>query len=158
MRRTRQALASFAIAGAVLLLAIANSANAPATERPQATTPAFAVIDGDTLERRATGERIRLVNADTPEHGEQASCLAERRLAARATAHVRDLLAEAERVDVREVGRTDTYGRTLARVALDGRDLGETLIAEGLAHPWRDHREPWCGNTRSIAARPSLQG
>lgn len=158
MRRTRQALASFGIASAVLLLAIANSANAPATERRPATPHAIAVIDGDTLERRTNGERIRLVNADTPEYGEQARCLAERRLAARATARVRDLLAHARRVEVSEVGRTDTYGRTLANVQIDGADLGETLIAEGLAHHWRGRRESWCGDARTIAARPSLQG
>jgi micrococcal nuclease len=29
-------------------------------------------------------------------------------------------------------------------VLIDGRDLGETLIAEGVARPWRGRREPWC--------------
>ena len=158
MRRTRQALASFGIASVVLLLAIANSATAPATERGTAAPRALAVIDGDTLERRATGERIRLVNADTPEYGEQARCPAERRLAARATGLVRALLADAQGVDVSETGQTDRYGRTLAHVVVDGRDLGETLIAAGLAHPWRGRRESWCGAAGTIAARPSLQG
>lgn len=158
MRNTRQALASFGIAGAVLLLALANSANAPATERRADAVPGLTVIDGDTLERRATGERIRLVNADTPESGDRTNCQAERRLSARATTRVRDLLDQARRVDVREVGRNDTYGRTLAHVTVDGLDLGETLVAEGLAHPWRGRREPWCGASRTLATRPSLQG
>ncbi len=38
----------------------------------------------------------------------------------------------------------DRYGRTLATVSVDGQDVGEILIAEGLARPWTGHRQPWC--------------
>jgi len=32
---------------------------------------------------------------------------------------------------------TDTYGRTLATVSVNGVDAGDYLIAQGLARPWR---------------------
>ncbi|WP_298966718.1 thermonuclease family protein [uncultured Roseibium sp.] len=38
----------------------------------------------------------------------------------------------------------DKYGRTLARVLVNGNDVSQILINEGLARPWRRHREPWC--------------
>ena len=33
---------------------------------------------------------------------------------------------------------------TSGRIEIDGRDLGQMMIAEGLARPWRGRREPWC--------------
>ena len=38
----------------------------------------------------------------------------------------------------------DVYGRKLRVVTRSGRSLGETMVAEGLARPWRGRREPWC--------------
>ncbi len=100
------------------------------------------VIDGDTIE--AGGRRFRLANIDTPETGDLARCAAERRLGQRAAARARALLGGANRIETQEVGRTDAYGRTIAHVLIDGRDLGDVLVAEGLARPWRGRREPWC--------------
>ena len=95
-------------------------------------------IDGDTIE--ADGRRIRVANIDTPEMGDSARCAAERRLAQRATQRARALIDGANRVEAHPVGRIDRYGRTVAYVWIDGRDLGEALIAEGwppLARPAR---------------------
>ncbi|MEO1905391.1 MAG: hypothetical protein ABGX08_00005, partial [Citromicrobium sp.] len=39
---------------------------------------------------------------------------------------------------------TDRYGRTLARLTVDGRDVGTVLVSMGLARPWRGRREGWC--------------
>lgn len=39
----------------------------------------------------------------------------------------------------------DRYGRTLGRVLVDGVDVGELLISEGLARRWDGRRHPWCG-------------
>jgi endonuclease YncB( thermonuclease family) len=102
------------------------------------------VIDGDTLEDMRDDITYRLVNIDTPETGPRARCEAERVLGARATQAARTLVAQAEQLELRATGRIDRYGRTIAFVVVDGRDLGETLIAEGLARPWRGRREPWC--------------
>lgn len=35
-------------------------------------------------------------------------------------------------------------GRTLAVVWVGGQDVGEVLVAEGLARAWGGRREPWC--------------
>jgi endonuclease YncB( thermonuclease family) len=101
------------------------------------------VIDGDTI--RAAEITYRVVNIDTPEVGGNARCDAERQAGRRATQRTRALIEGARRVETRNTGRTDRYGRVVAFVLVDGRDLGDTLIAEGLARPWRGRREPWCG-------------
>ena len=111
--------------------------NGPVAERVR-------VIDGDTLEDLRDEITYRVVNIDTPETGPRARCSAERDLGNRATNAVRTLLSGAERLELRPTGRTDRYGRTIAFVLIDGRDMGETLIEEGLARPWRGRREPWC--------------
>ena len=43
------------------------------------------------------------------------------------------LVAAAAQFEIRPTGRIDRYQRAIAFVVIDGRDLGETLIAEGLA-------------------------
>jgi micrococcal nuclease len=135
-----QAAIALALIGAVALLSPQPrfAANAASAEIMRDVL----VIDGDTIE--AHGERYRIVNIDTPEMGARAGCAAERRLAARAAARTRALIDAAERIETEAVGRTDAYGRTIAYVSVDGRDLGEALIAEGLARPWRGRRQPWC--------------
>lgn len=102
------------------------------------------VIDGDTLEDMREDVTYRVVNIDTPETGSRARCDAERNLGNRATEMVRALVSSAQQMEMRNTGRIDRYGRTIAYVLIDGRDLGETLIAEGVARPWRGRREPWC--------------
>jgi micrococcal nuclease len=102
------------------------------------------VIDGDTLEDRQADITYRLVNIDTPEAGSRASCIAEREQGEAATQAVRDLIESAQSFEARPTGRTDYYGRTIAYINVDGRDLGETLMEEQLARPWRGRRYPWC--------------
>ncbi len=101
------------------------------------------VIDGDTIE--VNGETIRILNIDTPEI-RHAQCDAERRLGQIAKQRVANLLAAGTINILRgDRGRLkDKYGRTLAVVGIDGVDLGELLIAEGLARPWTGKRRPWC--------------
>ena len=36
----------------------------------------------------------------------------------------------------------DTFA--MGRVTVEGRDVGEALIALDMARPWCGHREPWC--------------
>jgi endonuclease YncB( thermonuclease family) len=40
-------------------------------------------------------------------------------------------------VSVQREGK-DRYGRTLARLSVDGRDIGETLVRERLALRWQE--------------------
>lgn len=138
-------LAIVAFSGAATVLPPATPAHSD--ERPPAPVQRPAnvrMLDGDTLVDRATRTTYRIANIDTPEAGDNARCTAERQHAARATAAARRLVSSAQRVEFRSVGREDRYGRTVANVLIDGRDLGEALIAEGLARPWRGRREPWC--------------
>ena len=97
------------------------------------------LLDGDTF--TLDGERIRIVGIDAPELG-QAKCAAEKVLAFKASARLGELLAGCAVVLDRQ-GK-DRYGRTLATVTACGRDIGEALIREGLARPWRGRRETWC--------------
>jgi endonuclease YncB( thermonuclease family) len=102
---------------------------------------ALYAIDGDTL---ALGqERIRLENVDTPEI-HPCRCESECALGLRAAAFTQQAI-NAGGVLIERTPRTDRYGRTIARVYINGRDLGEMLIAAGLGRPYHgERRRPWC--------------
>ncbi|GGB10291.1 hypothetical protein GCM10011491_42820 [Brucella endophytica] len=38
----------------------------------------------------------------------------------------------------------DRYGRTLATIAVNGADVGDVLVGELLARPWKGKRRGWC--------------
>lgn len=100
------------------------------------------VVDGDTF--YFGHEKIRIADIDTPEVFSP-SCTAEKALGERATRRLHALL-NAGPIALRNTARKhDIFGRRLAVVRRDGRSLGDTLVAEGLAHPWRGRRESWCG-------------
>lgn len=112
------------------------------------------VIDGDTL--RARGEAYRLVGVDAPEVS-RAACPAERRAGEAAAKRVRELIDSTASIEIapahnprgRKIWPRDRYGRRLARVQLEGRDLGEALIVEGHAAPWsRANQKNWCEDAR----------
>src|SRR4051794_7003986 len=91
------------------------------------------VIDGDTV--AVARERIRLLGIDALETRE-ARCERERVAGYWTKARIVDLLRFSQSVDIRRQGH-DPYGRTLARIIVDGRDLGEQLVRENLALPYR---------------------
>ncbi len=108
----------------------------------EAAAAAIYVHDGDTI--RIAGERIRIMGLDTPEIGKGARCAEEARAAAAAKAALQQLLSRGE-VTVARTG-TDRYGRTLAYVYVDGRDVAKLLIDAGLARPYDGgRRDGWCG-------------
>jgi micrococcal nuclease len=134
----------------VLAVAIVQLGGSPpslqlSAQEPSSASVQLRIIDGDTVEVRDTGERIRLENIDTPETGRRARCSAEAEAGERATAGARRIVSQSESISVRRSGRTDRYGRTIGWVSVDGRDLGGRLIEAGLARPWRGRRKPWCG-------------
>ena len=100
------------------------------------------VIDGDTL--RQGGERYRVENIDAPERGRRAQCPEERALAEASRAYLIEWVAEGRRVEPRPTGRRDRYGRVIARIDIDGVDLGERLIARDLAQRRRGHKADFC--------------
>lgn len=98
--------------------------------------------DGDTV--RCQNERIRLLAIDAPELPGSPSCRREKRathwctdyqLAIRSRDALRAFLSTGPVMIERE-GR-DRYGRTLARLSVNGRDAGEYLVSRGLARWWR---------------------
>lgn len=109
------------------------------------------VVDGDTL-RDAAGERYRVENIDAPERGGRAECAEERALAEASHAYVQAWVAGARQVEAIPVGRRDRYGRVVARIEIDGVDLGERLIARGLAQPWRGRKADFCSGAWLLPA------
>jgi len=122
-------------------------------------TAGIVVVDGDTI--RVDGQVYRLVGFDAPESGDRAKCQSERELATRATARLQQLLTtskpELKRVACAchpgtEGTSSCNYGRLCAVLTVDGRDVGELLIGDGLAHRYVcgsmscPPRRPWCSN------------
>jgi endonuclease YncB( thermonuclease family) len=88
------------------------------------------VIDGDTLD--LDGERIRLWGIDAPERNQTCEIDgATAPIGAVAADRLRQLLAR-DVPDCRAVER-DRYGRTVARCAIDGQDIGSLMVLSGLA-------------------------
>lgn len=107
------------------------------------------VSDGDTI-RLCGGERVRLIGIDAPELTGSKRCSPRSRArlvgsrnpswcdaakAKRSKAALERFIASGT-VRVERRGQ-DVYGRTLARVTVNGRDAGKWLIGQGLARPWR---------------------
>lgn len=135
---------------------VLGEASVPRVERgavaPEAVRADFAlchsgggtncVVDGDTF--WIGGVKIRIADIDTPET-HPARCPREAELGEAATRRLHALLNSGP-VSLAPVGRdADRYGRKLRRVAVDGRGVGDTLIAEGLARPYQGGRRAgWC--------------
>ena len=99
------------------------------------------VVDGDTI-RTPDGVPYRLLGFDTPET-HRARSEYELRLGKKAKDRLEQIIASGEAVLIPS-GRQDKYGRSLARLEVNGRDVGSILIGEGLARPYTGgKREKW---------------
>lgn len=86
-----------------------------------------AIVDGDTFD--LDGVRIRLNGIDAPEAGQRCgtwNCGAE-------AISALDLLIHSGPVTCTQMG-SDSYGRMIARCTVEGADIGEKLVSEGLAY------------------------
>ncbi|EIM30107.1 thermonuclease family protein [Microvirga lotononidis] len=96
------------------------------------------VIDGDTVwiiaPERSVSEKIRLQNVDAPELRRPRS-RKELTRAVAATEFLRETIDRARFATIRRKSK-DRYGRTLARIAIDGSDLGRLLVRAGHAKRW----------------------
>ncbi|GMG81407.1 hypothetical protein LNKW23_06200 [Paralimibaculum aggregatum] len=143
-----------------------SAAEAPApVPRPQAALPpgedqlagcrVLRVVDGDTLRFGCAGGEemnVRLVGYDTPETTDP-GCAEEKALGLDAAIRLSEWLLEAERVQGEVTGR-DRYGRPLLRLALDGEDVAERMVAAGLAVPYAGGRRiDWCARIAAAKAR-----
>lgn len=97
------------------------------------------VHDADTV--WIDGTKLRLENIDTAELN--GKCRYERDLAVEARDRLVVLLNRGERKVIYS-GRIDRYDRPLVRITVDGVDVGEVLVEEGLARRWTGRRMPWC--------------
>jgi endonuclease YncB( thermonuclease family) len=100
------------------------------------------VWDGDSIRLGLTSraESVRIFNIDAPEIDGQ--CAYESELAQRAKHRLAEIM-EGGRVELLRQG-SDRYGRTLAVIHVDGADVGDQLVREGLARTWSGRRERWC--------------
>lgn len=100
------------------------------------------VWDGESIRLGTTrqSEAVRIFNIDAPEM--EGRCAYETDLALQAKIRLAEIL-EGRRVEILRQG-TDRYGRTLAAVRVEGQDVGDILVGEGLARTWTGRREPWC--------------
>ena len=107
------------------------------------------VIDGDTF-RVDINElpdiigkniRIRILGIDAPEIN--GKCSFEKELAIKARDFVQILLDNADSVILKNLDRGNFF-RLLAEVIVDGKNLGELLIAKDLAVRYQGKKSSWC--------------
>lgn len=120
----------------------------------------FTITDGDTIKLSGRAKGTRLVGFNTPETYKP-RCDAEQALGRKATSRLKQLVSEAETVDLQLVAcacqegtqGTDAcnFGRSCGVLKVDGVDVARTLIKEGLAVPYvcgttscPKPPRPWC--------------
>ena len=132
-----RSLAIVAVGIAIAPPLTASSLSAPLTGQIATVT------DGDTV-RLTSGERIRIAGIDAPESQVgQAKCALELTRGRMASERARALLT-GRTINFVRTGKS--YRRTVARVSIDGRDLGEWLTELEIARPWPRHspKPDWC--------------
>lgn len=97
------------------------------------------VVDGDTF--WLAGEKIRIEGYDSPEMGEP-KCARPAAGAVEARSALARLLNSGE-VSLDRSGH-DKYGRTLARVSVDGVDITRLMIGAGHGRRYTPGQKPWC--------------
>ncbi len=122
---------------ALSLLTLAAATFALCTDAPRINC----VVDGDTF--WINGEKIRLADINAPET-HSATCAAERALGEKATRRLIVLLNSGPFSLETEGRATDRYGRALRVAKRGGQSLGQQLVSEGLAEPWRGRRSDLC--------------
>ena len=101
--------------------------------------------------------QVKRVQPLTPHLVPHAHCWAEAVAAHQARDAVRNLVAEARDVTVSPTGGIDEYSRSLSRVSLDGRDLGQALVDRGMAASPGGRTFDWCAPlSTSVASGPPL--
>ena len=118
-----------------------------------------ALTDGDTIRLHGEKKGTRLVGFNTPETFKP-TCDRGLELGRRATARLKELVATAK-LELKKIpcacepGTEGTdacnFGRSCGILRADGRDVGQILISEGLAAPFRcgltscpPTPRPWC--------------
>jgi endonuclease YncB( thermonuclease family) len=126
----------------------------PSTAAQNVVCASLTVIDGDTI--KCDGQNMRLLGGgvpfrsgvDAPEMGSRAKCEAERLLALKAKARLKELLLSGiPRIEDSGARDRTSSRRPLINIYLaDGREVGKVLMSEGLARSWSPKKRiNWCG-------------
>lgn len=117
-----------------------------APNRENAICSVIRVVDGDTIDVicKSGGQAlVRIVGFDTPETFAP-GCAAEAEKGERAKERLTEILSGATLVGLEARG-ADKYRRMLARVTVDGQDVADLMVAEGLAVRYKGGRRiNWC--------------
>lgn len=129
MRRRKAASISAIV---VMIIVLAVNYLVP---QPTIVTHAVAtrIVDGDTIVVEG-GERVRLLDIDTPENGEPCS--------ANATARLKGLIDGKEVALVSGVEDKDVYGRLLRYVFLNDTLINVQMVREGWANLYIVNKDP----------------
>lgn len=110
-----------------------------------AETVSVRVIDGDTVDAGLdTNVRLTLDDGsgfDTPETF-RSGCSSETALGQAASNRLREIIGNARDVDLALGSRSCGYGRYCGALRVDGVNVGDTLIQEGLAKQSKNY--DWC--------------
>lgn len=131
----------------------------PAPAPYKAQKPVVTVLNADQLV--IEGKHVRLAGVYAPQPVPDAHCWAEAAAAKLATRQVAGMVEHAASVTYTATGGVDDYERALAKVQIDGADLGEVLVKEGLAarptKPIARGAFEWCGSiSRNEAGAPDV--
>ena len=116
------------------------------------TMPIRGVVDGDTIKTSVNlpcplcNVSIRLLGVDTPESTYLAKCPAEKEKALAAKNFVKTLIGTNTTMVIRNF-KWDKYGgRIDAYVSINGVDISQSLIDNGLARPYTGQgpKSDWC--------------
>lgn len=113
------------------------------------------IVDGDTLAVWRERVSVRITGIDTPEiHGQ---CADEKAAAAKARDRLQAIVGAAKRVEIHECKPgADKFGRMLCRLSADGNDVGDQLVAEGIARAYDGKgRAGWCSNESNAGHAPA---
>jgi endonuclease YncB( thermonuclease family) len=143
--------------GIVAAIALAGCSRSPTLFADNPVEPKGSVVvqQGDALV--VDGRPVRLANAATPQLAPNAHCWAEALAGRQARDTVQNLVAVAADVSASSTGAVDQEGRTLSRVTVDGADLGQTLLDQGLAVAPSKEPFDWCAPlSTNLAEGPRL--
>ena len=132
--------AAAAVVGAATVLL--GPARGPVPAGAPIAASELRVIDGDTI--WWGDDRVRLIGYDAPEVASP-QCASERSAGRAATAALRQAIGAASSIELAPISRRDRWGRVLARLYLDGEDVADRMIGNGLARVYHGGpRAGWC--------------